>query len=717
MFLIMAIIIIGGSYLFYRYKSVTNKKRFFSSPIYKTAVSSFFILFAAFLTVNIFFPEKSADVEITTEESSDDIDTSFQFLSAQDTRFHYELITDNYGELLFIDKVSVLEKNYTRMSNSNDPHLASVGNFCLGVLTFERDTVIANTEYYFNKITDNQLPFLHFYRGLISLNRDSLDAEQEFQAELQLENGARYEPISYLSGLYFSSEPDYEKLHALMKYPEAAEVFGDALARSVLFKTSDFAGYTVWLLNSIVGRTSGIGFIAAFLIAMMWLIYIFRLDIFRPEKFISLFLFFVAGMFSVILVFFLNDSASLFVEWSITGAFFNDLFYSIIMIGIPEEFAKVLPLFILVLFGKNIKEPIDYIIYGGASALGFAFVENLIYFQEVTSGIIHGRAYFSVIGHVIDTSFVAYGFVIAKFQFRNKKNTAYVVLLSFLAACFVHGVYDLLLFQRLTFLFYIFFILIVQFWVIAVNNCMNNSTHFNYRIAPRAERSRLYITMSLTAVFALEYIYVAFVHGSDGANHQLFANSGFAGLLIIFFSSNLSSFNLVKGYWRNVRTSHAEKRGYGGRGKMHPMISWYFINAVQAHNYVGLRVKISNDPHNKILGEVIEGEHTGKIVDRIILNDENGQDSNWFIVKLTDPIRLAYDLNDYILVKPRYNEDSLLFEDEIEIYFKGIPDIEMLKQKNPDKKLFPFYGWAYMALGDKPMAAKERHVMLGEHTK
>jgi hypothetical protein len=358
---------------------------------------------------------------------------------------------------------------------------------------------------------------------------------------------------------------------------------------------------------------------------------------------------------------------------------------------------------------KYVHEPIDYIIYGCASALGFSFIENLLYFQDVDGGIIHGRAYLSVIGHMADTSFLSYGFVIARYQLKNSRSLWYTIPISFFAACTTHGIYDFLVFHDHILLFFIFFILIVQVWMIIVNNCMNNSSHFTYSIAHQAEKSRISITLSLTAIFSLEYIMLAFKSGIEHGNAQLLQNAPFAAFLIIFFSSSLASFDLIKGYWRNIRIRHTEKRGYGNRERLHPIISWYFVNASRSHNYVGQRISIFNDPHNKSLADILPRRYDGQITNRIILYDEHHQpqqDPHWFLVKMTEHLPFSDGRPDYILVKLRYSEDSLRYEDEVQVHFRAITDARLLRERRPAKNAFPFYGWAYISIQDdiKPIA-------------
>jgi RsiW-degrading membrane proteinase PrsW (M82 family) len=694
MFWLFLIFLLGMSYIYYGYASVANKKVFFTSPLFLSIAGSLVILLVAVGLVNVV---NIKPVSVSSKSVSDTLgvvgmDTSASNLLSKGPGFSYKLIRRLNKEFAY-EYLRSLRTTYSRFGASEDEGVSSLGNFGLGMIELENKQ-IALARGHFLDVKNDALPFLHFCLGEILIGENKKeDAQAEYEKELKIEQGNRIPAFHSLLSLYEESR-NYKNLHALLACDLADAYFPESLARSTLLHVKDYASYWGWIFKTFSHRANVIGFIAAFLISAMWLVYLSYLDIFKPEKFIWLVAMFIGGMVFCPGVFLLVDSIETYSTWSMNDEFFNDLVYCIFMIGVPEEFVKIAPLLILTLLSKNLKEPIDYIIYGSASALGFAFMENLLYFAEIKNGIIHGRAYLSVIGHMTFTSIVAYAFVTSKYKLKNKKMLWVRLPIAFFTAAAVHGLYDLFLFQNLILFFFIFFILIVQFWIIMINNAMNNSVHFNYRTAPRAEGSRLFITLALTSVFALEYLHAGFSAGAEEGNSQLLSNIGFAGFFIVFFSSNLSSFDLIKGYWRNMSLFSKEKRGYGNRRQMSPLFSWYFVNASRSHNYVGVPVKISNEMHNRILGEYLDGEYEGQIVSRIILYEEDGLDPHWFLVKMKTPLPLPNDRQDYVLVRLRYQEDSLLYEDYVEVFFKGIPNFSLLKNEGPLKSDFPFYGWA-----------------------
>jgi RsiW-degrading membrane proteinase PrsW (M82 family) len=699
MFFIYLIALVGISYLYYRYKAISNKKFFFQSPLFKSLAGSLAILLIAVGIINVFAPSRlPRSYRIATDSlTTTEADTSAGHLLSEKPRYHYELLQKLSSYNRYEPYRTGIRSQYQNFIKSHVRRSRDTGYFGLGVFA------LINNNYKealrnFNQITDPGRPYLHYCKGDLYLEQgDVALAEAEFQEELLTKDGNFSESFMRLVDLYEEKENFYA-LRELMRHEPATSLFPEHLARKTLLYSGDVSEYIFWLFKTIHNQINLTGLIAALAISIVWMVYLARLDIFKGRRATSLLVMFVSGFLSVFVVISFNDVFDLYSSWQRNGEFLNDFYYCFLMIGIPEEFTKIFPLLALLLFVKRLREPIDYLLFASASALGFAFIENLLYFEEITDGIIHGRAYLAAIGHMVDSSFVAYGFVISSFQFRKKINVWAAVSMSFFAGTLSHALYDFLLYQELTVLFFLFFIFAIQVWVILINNCLNNSSSFSYDLASRTEGSRLFISLALTSIFALEYLLIGFSENREQANYQFVGNASSAAFLIIFFSSNLSSFNLVRGYWRDVYFRSREKHGYGSRQQRSLLVSWYLVNSIKPHNYVGRRISIYNDPYNKFLTDVLASPLNGTIVNRIMLYEKGEADPNWFIVKLDSPIPLADVENRYVLVKLRYQEDSLLYEDEVQIFFKAIPDLNLLKRPKRERNLFPFYGWAFMTL-------------------
>jgi len=699
MFFICVVGFLGCWYLCYHYRAITRKKVFFQSPLFKSLAGSLSILLLCIVIINLFGPSRSPGerFQLAADSlSADEIDTSSTHLIRRNSGYHYHLIYklntfDRYDTFQ-----EALRRQYGIFVNGEDQQTRDIGYFGLGVFALmdnNYDEALQN----FDRVKKTDLPYLSFCKGDLFLEKgDKESATLFFERELTIPEGNFSDAFRGLLDLYEENE-NFAKLRLLLDHEPAKNLFPDYLARKTLLYTGDFVEYTLWLVRAIHDQVNLMGLAAAFVISIVWFIYLVKLDIFRRNQTISLAVMFVSGFLSVFVVISFNDAFDLYFNWSRNGEMVNDFLYCFLMIGVPEELTKIFPLLILLLFVKKLKEPLDYLLFASASALGFAFIENLLYFQELTDGIIHGRAYLAVIGHMVDSSFAAYGFVVAAFYHKKKIKIRLSLPIAFFLACLSHGIYDFLLYHELPYLFFIFFVFVIQVWVIMINNCLNNAWSFSYKLASHADRSRTFIAFALTSILALEYLIIGFMEDKEQANYELITNAASAAFLIIFFSSNLSSFNLVHGYWRDINFSSSEKRGYGSRSRHSILLNWYFVNSIKAHNYVGHRIQISNDPYNKELMYVLPEPLPGTIVNRIILYDGREADPHWFIVKLAATLPIGPLNTEYVLVKLRYQEDSLFYQDEVQVFFKAIPDLRDLKVRRRQKQSFPFFGWAYIS--------------------
>ena len=698
MFFIFLILIVGGSYVYWRFSIISNKKLFFSSPLFHSLAGTISILILSLILVNTLAPSKQQHdpITITFDSTKATIDTSFTAIFNQkDPRFHYQqIVRISYASP---EHLSNLEKKYNNLSKKETSIENSIGYFGLGVLSLESKKYDSALNYFFN-VTNASLPYLHYCIGKVySEKEEILLAEEHYLKELDIENGNVNGAVFQLIEQYKNVE-DYAKLKKLFDRYSTNELFPHNLARLTLLHERSFGNYILLSVKSIKYKTKLWGFSAALIISFIWFGYLFRLGIFRENKVTYLFLMFVGGCLSILITLLINDLKGLFFLWDLDGFFFNDLLYSIFMIGVPEELAKITPFLLLLALSKKLKEPLEYIVYASASALGFAFIENLLYFQEASHGIIHGRAYLSVIGHMIDSSIVAYCFVLYHFKQKKKTNILILFLITFALGSIAHGLYDFLLFQNSILLFFIFFVFVVQIWIILINNCLNNSSQFAYGKTRQTERTHMYVALALTCIFAAEYLLIGFSKGVEEANYQFYSNIFFASFSIIFFTSNLSSFNLIKGYWRDIYFSRKEKRGYGTLTSRTLLTSWYFVNSIKSHNYVGEHVVLFGDPYNRELREILDNQYEGEIIDRIILSDSNSVDPHWFLLKLNNPLYFNDNPTFYVLIKVRNQSDSLRYDEYIEVFFKSVDNLEQLNKHYLSKDDFPSYGWARVSM-------------------
>lgn len=117
------------------------------------------------------------------------------------------------------------------------------------------------------------------------------------------------------------------------------------------------------------------------------------------------------------------------------------VFYAFVVVALTEETCKFL--FVRRIVSKPyVDEPYDAIIYSVMVAMGFAFVENLLYVYQEGAGVGVLRAFTAVPAHA------TFGTIMGYFMGKAKFNGNYGInmLAGLAGAVVLHGFYDLFLF-------------------------------------------------------------------------------------------------------------------------------------------------------------------------------------------------------------------------------------------------------------------------------
>ncbi len=191
--------------------------------------------------------------------------------------------------------------------------------------------------------------------------------------------------------------------------------------------------------------------------SLFWLWFFYKKDKYEPEPIKMIVKIFLLGCLSTVFAAFGNETL---IRISIDSNFFSNssaLKTSFIMyfliIGPVEEIAKFLVIKLFVFNDRNFNEIIDGIIYGITVALGFAFIENILYFYKFANygrfinpdqfqeGVftICIRAVTANIAHAIFTGIMGYYIGIARFSVEKSKK---YLISGVLYAIFIHGLYN-----------------------------------------------------------------------------------------------------------------------------------------------------------------------------------------------------------------------------------------------------------------------------------
>lgn len=452
---------------------------------------------------------------------------------------------------------------------------------------------------------------------------------------------------------------------------------------------------------SVFSELNLLGLVSATLILLIWMYYIRGLDFFNKEKLKPTLMILGLGMAFTFLTFPISEFVHTVFDIKYSNNTFYNLFvYSFLGIGIVEEFVKLIPVLLILKFSNEIDEPIDLIYYASISALGFAYIENLIYFRDLSGSIIIGRALTSAVGHMIDSSIVVYGIILYRYNAERKKIS--VILYYFLLGAFVHALYDYFLFEDLTLFFLFTFAFFIQSWTIMINNAINNSKYFTYDVIYKNDEVKFRLAIYFIGLILLSFVFNIFLVGKVEALDLYFSALFWGGLLIIFYVSSLSSFDLFQGHWRPIKfnftsPSHNAFPGMRGLSTLTPL---WTENTIVPMNHVGKEIKLHSPTYNRYLCEIFHISK-GWVQDRIKLKYENGwTDIDWLLVKLETPLYVNEEYeNDHILIKIRSKYQSLIHDEHIKCWLKLIP-----KGTNPkiesSSSSYTSYGFIMINGGD-----------------
>jgi len=429
-------------------------------------------------------------------------------------------------------------------------------------------------------------------------------------------------------------------------------------------------------------------------VAWIWVDYFRLVDIYDRDSLKNLVATFLLGGLSVPLVF---AAHYLFVDalgFGINGGFWNDLLYCILQIGLLEELCKLIS-FLLVwrIFRKQINEPIDIIAYMSVCALGFAAIENTMYFSSYGSMIISGRAVLSTVAHMFFASLTAYGLL--RWRFLKQSGINHFILYFSLAAI-SHGLYDFFLMyegiRAIGYMVTIFFFLEgVSVFAVIINNALNNSKFFTHKRVIDNEKVSMRILTYYALVFVFQFLLVSLESGLKGAIASIGISTLLTLTIVVIISLRLSRFKLVPGRWNPISFELPFRIKYG---KEHYESSSWLKFRVKGESYNEVYL-------NKYLHEYFWLCPMGKghlklqypklcfIEDKLYLE----KDETYYLAKLFLDDR--HKKWEYILLKPKLKGSRFTEQRSPILAVLSKPDFIDLSDNSLALKDFSFLNWAY----------------------
>lgn len=430
-------------------------------------------------------------------------------------------------------------------SESLDPVLRDVGYYALGQYFSQQQKYPEALERY-DSVYDRNLKFLNNSIGYCLMQMGKLDSsETYFLKEIQ-NKGNLDGAYNNLIDLYLYQKNGTKIIQLIQDGKKG--YFSHSQLTDYYYQSGKVILYMYAIFISPFLDFHFLTFLGALVIVLIWIFYLRKLDFFAPEKWKYLiFIFLISALLTPFTIIF-YDLVHNKLHFYLDGTFLNDLAYSILCIGLIEESIKLIPFLLFLKLSKQIDEPIDFIIYASISALGFAFVENLIYFNGYGLEIMHGRGLISAVIHMFCSSIIGYGLSIG---FTQKKSFILKLLFSLLVASAVHGIFDFWLISEtysvLSFFSIIVFVLCVSAWNTMINNAINcsipNDSDLSYFNIKKIQN---YLILGLSGLLLVEYILISFQLGPTTGRSMLLKSIFSGSYLIIFLSATMSSFNFKK---------------------------------------------------------------------------------------------------------------------------------------------------------------------------
>jgi RsiW-degrading membrane proteinase PrsW (M82 family) len=553
------------------------------------------------------------------------------------------------------------------------PGMRDMAHLGLGILNYHQYMRNLSREHLLD-ISDTTISYRNLFLGFLAEGAGELAAANRYYRQELEYGGAQKKAVRGLVRLKMSYDrDDLEGIFAMMNDKQLGPLVPESLRRYYYVREGSLGPYFASITTEWWSNAGLIGVMGALLGLLLWVFFLRRIDIFRRPVWAMMVGAVVLGGIFCFAAFPVYDMLKYELHFDLTGQFSHDFLYCVFGIGVVEELVKFIPLSLMLIFlGKNAR-PLDYVMYGSLSALGFAFVENIFYINDGSVSIIHGRVLISVVFHMFATSTVAFGMVLGRFRFPKYRIPLIIVFFFF--AALLHGIYDFWLLNPVASGFYFFAYVIFVYatfqYAAYLNNCLNNSPVFRGRVVLNTIGLAQYLLVGLVAVLLFEYIALSFAYGSRLGNYALVSSMGMGSFLMFFVVLNLSFIDVVQGEWFVIRF-------------------WNFGNRVNYNAAIGKRIRLHPLNPGSVLQRALPAE--GEIIARVRVNNSN----QYFLVEFSEPIDFHGSALPYVLVRAKGRDEVIEPGNNMEVAVVAFRDRESLMRIHKRKKDFRLLDYAIL---------------------
>jgi RsiW-degrading membrane proteinase PrsW (M82 family) len=281
---------------------------------------------------------------------------------------------------------------------------------------------------------------------------------------------------------------------------------------------------------------------------MIWFFYFWRIDVFDQEPVLPGLLAILGGLIMALFSTPVLDYLNLVTPFQPAGGILQSLFYSVVMVALPEELLKFIPVIFIIFLSRQVNEPVDLIIYGSLTALGFATLENVMLISEYGLGVMVARLLIATIMHMVSTTVLCFAWAYARFIKPGK--LVWFITLGWLAAALVHGLFNYFVLSGdhgVSALSLLVLVLSVWGYSLMLRNALNFSPFFS---SPQTKSSRLvnyeWILTAALWLLAMGYLYIHIVYATSAANGWLLTNIWTAIPIVLGLFAALGELGLKK---------------------------------------------------------------------------------------------------------------------------------------------------------------------------
>jgi len=170
--------------------------------------------------------------------------------------------------------------------------------------------------------------------------------------------------------------------------------------------------------------------------------YIYKRDTFQKEPWPLLLKAFGFGVLAAFLDFAVASFLQRVVPHPVSTPLNDALYEAFVCAAAPEEFCKLLMLYLCIWKNPHFDEYYDGLEYAAFVGLGFAGIENVLYIMTGGLSLALGRAVFAVPAHFFFAIFMGYFFSLARFRYEKRR---IYLFLAYIIPVVLHGTYDAVL--------------------------------------------------------------------------------------------------------------------------------------------------------------------------------------------------------------------------------------------------------------------------------